>query len=199
MNRGRLLAIEGLDGCGKGTQIARLRARLDPAKTLFTREPTDGPHGQQIRAAARKGDAIAPEQELAWFTEDRREHVARVLEPALDAGKLVVTDRYFLSTVAYQGARGLDWQKILRESEAAFPLPDRVVLLCVDAQTAIARVEARGDAREPLFEREDFLAKAAEIFGLIERPYISRIDGSRSEVQVASAVWGAVEAVVGER
>ena len=73
------------------------------------------------------------------------------------------------------------------------------MLLCVDAQTAIARVEARGDAREPLFEREDFLAKAAEIFGLIERPYISRIDGSRSEAQVASAVWGAVEAVVGER
>jgi hypothetical protein len=123
VKRGRLIAFEGLDGCGKGTQIARLREHLGDVEAVFTREPTDGPHGRQIRAAARKGDPVAPEQELAWFTQDRREHVDSVIEPALAAGKLVITDRYYLSTVAYQGARGLDWQEILRDSEAAYPMP----------------------------------------------------------------------------
>jgi dTMP kinase len=188
--------FEGLDGCGKGTQIARLREHLGDVEAVFTREPTDGPHGRQIRAAARKGDPVAPEQELAWFTQDRREHVDSVIEPALAAGKLVITDRYYLSTVAYQGARGLDWQEILRDSEAAYPIPDLLVLLTLDAESAMQRVDARGAARDPLFERADFLARAAEIFAAIERPYITRVDGTRREVEVARAVQAAVDALL---
>jgi dTMP kinase len=199
VKRGRLIAFEGLDGCGKGTQIARLREYLGDAEAVFTREPTNGAHGRQIRAAARRGDPIAPEQELAWFTQDRREHVDSLIEPSLAAGKLVVTDRYYLSTVAYQGARGLDWQQILRDSEAAYPIPDLLVLLTLDAETAMQRVEARGATRDPLFERADFLARAAEIFAVIDRPYITRVDGTASEVEVAGAVRAAVEGVLGGR
>lgn len=196
MKRGRLIVFEGLDGCGKGTQIEHLREVLRALRVLFTREPTNGPHGRKIRAAARTGDPIAPEQELVWFSDDRREHVNTEIEPALAAGTHVVSDRYYLSTVAYQGARGLDWQAILRESEAAFPIPDLLLLLTVDAETGMQRVEARGEERDPLFERVDFLARAAEIFALIDRPYIARIDGAQSEAEVAAQVAAAVEAML---
>ena len=204
MKRGKLVAFEGIDGCGKGTQIAHLRAHLEArpggaAGVVFTREPTDGPDGQKIRAAARKGDPIAPEQELAWFTADRSEHVRTLIEPALAAGQLVVSDRYYLSTVAYQGARGLDWREILRESEARYPVPDLCVLLTLDAERAMQRVESRGEARDPLFERADFLARAAEIFAAVERPYVARIDAARPEAEVAGRVAEAVESLLANR
>ena len=199
VKRGSLVAFEGIDGCGKGTQVAHLRAHLAGRPALFTREPTDGPHGRAIRAAARKGDPVDPRQELAWFVDDRREHVEGVIEPALARGELVVTDRYYLSTVAYQGARGLDWEEILRDSEAAFPVPDLVVLLRLDAATAMARVRARGAAQDPLFERADFLARAAEIFDAIDRPYVARVDASAPEAEVAAEVRALFDARVGER
>ena len=195
VKRGRLVAFEGLDGCGKSTQLARLRARLDGERTFFTREPTDGPHGRQIRAAARKGDPLDPAQELAWFRDDRREHVDREIEPALAAGRWVVTDRYFLSTVAYQGARGLDWHAILRESEASFPVPDLVLLFELDPAIGLARIEARGGTREPLFEREAFQHRVAAIFAALERPYIRRIDAAQDEDAVESEVVAALRAV----
>lgn len=204
MKRGLLIAFEGVDGCGKGTQIAHLRAYLAarPSGALdavFTREPTDGPDGQRIRAAAREGAPISPEQELAWFVADRTEHVRTLIEPALAAGQIVVTDRYYLSTVAYQGARGLDWREILRASEAQYPVPDLFVLLTLDAERAMQRVESRGEARDPLFERVDFLARAAEIFAAVDRPSIVRIDAARPEAEVAGQVAEAVESLLANR
>ena len=199
MNRGRLVAFEGVDGCGKSTQLERLRVGLDPDRTLFTREPTEGPHGRRIRAAARKGDPVDPAQELAWFQADRREHVDGEIEPALAAGKLVVTDRYFLSTVAYQGARGLDWRAILEESEAQFPVPDLVVLFALDPELGIARIQARGGTAEPLFEQLDFQRRVAEIFDAIDRPYIARIDASREPDIVAADVQALVEGLEASR
>ena len=109
-----------------------------------------------------------------------------------------MTDRYYLSTVAYQGARGLDWEQILRESEAAFPVPDLVVLLRLDAASAMARVRARGAAQDPLFERTDFLARAAEIFDAIERPYVARVDAAAPEAEVAAEVRALFEAHIAE-
>ena len=120
MNAGRLLAFEGLDGSGKSTQAERLVRALRETghEVVATAEPTGGPWGRRIRAAARGEAPVSAQDELAWFVEDRREHVAQVIGPALAGGRVVVTDRYFLSTVAYQGARGLDWRAILEESEA---------------------------------------------------------------------------------
>jgi dTMP kinase len=191
VNRGRLIAFEGLDGCGKSTQIERLaetlrRAGLDP---LLTAEPTDGEWGRRIRAMARgAAPAVAPEEELRWFVEDRREHVARCIAPALAGDRPVLTDRYFLSTVAYQGANGLDAAKILAESEAEFPIPDLVLLLGVDVDTALARVHARGREREGVFEVRERLERVAQIFRSIERTWITRLDASAGEDAVALAV-----------
>ncbi len=178
MNSGTLLVFEGLDGSGKTTQVDRVVASLEFASrdVVRTREPTGGLHGQRIRAMAASGEVVSPEEELRWFEEDRREHVNAVIRPALEAGRLVVSDRYFLSSVAYQGARGLDSDAILRRSEAAFPLPDLAVILEIDPALALDRVAARGGTAEPAFERRDFLERVAEIFHSIDRDYVERID-----------------------
>ena len=139
MNGGRLIAFEGLDGSGKSTQLELLAAHLRATgcDVVTTREPTEFPSGQRIREMARSGELLEPEEELRWFVEDRRVHVDQVIRPELRANRIVLTDRYYLSTVAYQGARGLDYEKILGDSEAEFPIPDLVLLLEIDASSAL--------------------------------------------------------------
>jgi dTMP kinase len=172
VNGGRLLVFEGLDGCGKSTQIERLARALREAgdDVLVTCEPTDGAWGRRLREMAHGSEPVAADEELRWFVEDRREHVAQVLAPGLEAGRIVLTDRYYLSSVAYQGARGLDWRRILEDSEAEFPPPDLVLLLEIEPEAGLARVRARGEALETVFERRDFLERVAEIFRAVERP-----------------------------
>ena len=190
MNRGRLVVFEGVDGSGKSTQLRlladHLRARGIDSRT--THEPTNGTWGQRIRAMARSGERVAPEEELRWFVEDRREHVVRVIEPALAAGQLVLSDRYFLSTVAYQGARGLDPQRLLAQAEAEFPPPDLALVFAIDPSRGLARVAARGGTAEPVFEEAAFLARADAIFRAIERPWIARVAADAEESQVHAEV-----------
>jgi dTMP kinase len=154
----------------------------------LTREPTDGEFGRRIRATARSGDEIPPEQELRWFVEDRRAHVAGVIRPALAAGQTVLSDRYYLSTVAYQGARGGDPDRILADSEAEFPHPDLVLLLEIEPAAGLARVHARGNAVETRFEQDEFLAAVAGIFQRLDRRYIARIDASGEPAEVERAI-----------
>jgi len=182
VKRGTLVAFEGIDGSGKTTLLANVAAALRGAgrDVVETREPTDGPHGRRIREAARANTSVDPEEELAWFVADRREHVERVIAPALDAGRVVLTDRYFLSSVAYQGARGLDSQEILRQSESEFPLPDLALLLELSPERALERIANRGHAAEPLFEEREFLTRVAAEFERLARPYLYRLDATLS-------------------
>jgi len=186
VNRGRLIAFEGIDGCGKSTQLERLEASLRRAgcDVVATREPTDGPTGDRIRQMARSGETLEPSEELRWFVEDRRVHVAEVIEPALRAQRVVLTDRYYLSTVAYQGARGLDFEQIFADSEAEFPVPDLVVLLEMDPARALSRVHTRGGVIEGVFERRDFLERVAEVFRAIDRPYLERVAADREPEEI---------------
>lgn len=194
MNSGLLLAFEGLDGSGKSTQVRRLVATLEASgvDVVETREPTAGPVGRRIREMARSGRAVEPERELEWFFEDRREHVEQVIAPALAAGRMVVTDRYYLSTVAYQGARGLDAAEILLRSESEFPVPDLALLLELDPRLGIARVEARGGEVESVFERLDFLEVVHEVYRSLDRPYLVRVAAAAEpeavQVRIAKVV-----------
>ncbi|MEO1933530.1 MAG: dTMP kinase [Myxococcales bacterium] len=190
MKPGTLIVFEGLDGCGKSTQLGRagtyLRERgIDP---VVTREPTDGPWGRKIREMARSGDGVAPESELEWFFEDRRDHMREVVRPALRAGRLVLSDRSYISTVAYQGARGLDPGKILQESEAEFVRPDLVLLFEISAREGLARVAARGGESEPVFENLEFLERVSAVFKVLKVDGLERIDASRSEDEIAADV-----------
>ncbi len=186
MNGGRLIALEGVDGCGKSTQLERLAEHLRRAgcDVVTTSEPTHGPTGNRIRKMARSGEALEPSEELRWFVEDRRVHVAEVIAPALAANRVVLTDRYYLSTVAYQGARGLDFEAILSDSEVAFPIPDLVVLLEMNPERALSRVHARGGVIEKVFEQKDFLERVAEVFRAIDRPYLVRVAADRAPEEI---------------
>jgi dTMP kinase len=190
VNRGRLIVFEGLDGCGKSTQIERLAAalRASGCDVLLTREPTDGEYGRRIRENARAHSEIPPEEELRWFMEDRRSHVRDVLRPALAEGRTVLCDRYYLSTVAYQGARGCDADAILAASEAEFPAPDLVLLLEIAPAAGLARVHARGNAVETRFEQLGFLTEVAAIFRRLDRPEIARVDADRPADEVERAI-----------
>jgi dTMP kinase len=109
--RGVLVALEGIDGAGKSTQVTHLtgifRARGYAVASL--REPTVSPWGRRLREAMAMGRRVlAPSQELDLFLQDRRYDVAVHLRPALAACQLVLMDRYYFSTMAYQGALGID-------------------------------------------------------------------------------------------
>lgn len=199
MKRGILIVFEGIDGSGKSTQLRRtaaaLRARgLD---ILETGEPTKGLWGRKIREMARTTDRVPRETELAWFIKDRREHMRDVVEPALAAGRIVLCDRSYFSTVAYQGARGFDPAELLADSQAEFGRPDLVLFFDIDPEEGLARVAARGGQAEPVFEELNYLERVAEIFRSLEAPGLLRIDAAKGEEAVAKDVMGAVERVVG--
>ncbi len=194
MTAGALVAFEGIDGAGKTTQVARLAAALRAAgrSVVETREPTDGPYGRRIRAEARAGRRAPAAEELRWFLADRREHVDRVIAPALAAGQVVLTDRYTLSTVAYQGARGLDPVRLLRQAERSFPMPDLALLFWIDPVEGLRRVSSRAGAREEAFEQRGVLEAVARTFATLAPPYLARVDAAAAPEVVAERVLATI-------
>ena len=107
---GLFIVIEGIDGTGKSTQLHLLAEKLRQLgyAVVATREPTNGPYGQKIRELFVDRGAVSQEEELELFIADRDQHVKEVIAPALADGCVVICDRYYLSTIAYQGANGMD-------------------------------------------------------------------------------------------
>lgn len=181
-----LLVLEGIDGTGKSTQ-ARLLAdwlRSRGRDVVLSREPTDGPHGTRLRQSAATG-RLSPEEELELFLLDRRQHIDELIAPALAAGKTVVLDRYYFSTMAYQGARGFDPAEIRRRNEAFAPRPDHLFVLDLPLADAHARIGARGDTANE-FEQLESLRRCRDIFlTLVGEPFVHLIDsrGTIEEVQ----------------
>lgn len=192
LDRGILIAIEGVDGAGKTTQATKLVEALLSAglDAVYRKEPTDSPYGREIRRSAREG-RLSVEDELALFIADRRQHVADVLVPGLAAGTIFIVDRYYYSTAAYQGARGLDAHEIVDANEQFAPRPDLLVIIDVDASLGLERVHQRGTEVD-LFEREDLLTKSRSIFGEFDGAHVLRIDGRRSIEQIHEAILDAV-------
>jgi len=179
--QGCLIVFEGTDGTGKSTQLELLAQYLRERGHLVitTREPTDGEYGQRIRQLYVNRNQCSREEELALFLDDRRQHVNELLNPSLGQGKIVLCDRYFLSTAAYQGAVGFDPETIL-ERNAFAPEPDLALLFQVPPEVGTDRiVKGRGDTLND-FEQQDTLKKVAAIFDSINRPYIRKINATDS-------------------
>jgi len=178
--RGPLLIVfEGIDGSGKSTQARMLADRLarEGTAVVLTCEPSDGPIGVRIRSfKARPG----PEEEARLFTEDRRDHVERTIRPALRNGFVVICDRYIHSSMAYQGARGIDPKKILSENLKFAPPPDVIFLLLVSVDTALTRINASQRGSLSLFEVRESLERVDGIYRNLDDPAIRRLDGSLS-------------------
>jgi dTMP kinase len=192
--RGLLVVLEGIDGSGKTTQARSLvrRLRRRGFETVFFREPTRGRWGREIKRHARQADSLTPEEELALFVKDRRENVAKNLEPALAAGRVVVLDRYYFSTIAYQGAKGIDPARIRRLNESFAVRPDLVVFLDVGAAAGLGRIAGR-KTRDELFEREDYLVRVARVFAGFKGPRFVHIDGRGDKRAIGQAIWQHVE------
>jgi dTMP kinase len=152
--RGRFIVVEGGEGVGKSTQVARLAQwlRASGHEVVLTFEPGDTPVGVDFRNALLHADhALDPRAELMLMLADRAQHVAEVVAPAIARGAIVVCDRYEPSTLAYQGvARGLGVDEVERMSQwaAAGLRPDAVIVLDAPDDVAEARVSTARDRIE---------------------------------------------------
>lgn len=198
---GLLVAVEGIDGAGKTTLLHSLARHLQNAgasRVVTAKEPTEGPHGMRLRQSAHTG-RLSPEQELELLLADRREHVQQVIAPTLAAAGVVLLDRYFFSTAAYQGAAGLEVAELLRLNRAFAPEPDLLLIVDVSPQTGLARVGARGD-RANHFEVSETLERARGIFlSLASEPGAVLLDGHQPAATVfAQALWALRLAAAGK-
>ena len=192
-SRGMFIVFEGTDGTGKSTQLALLADYLQSRNypVVTTREPTSGPYGQKIRDLYVKRDTCSPSEELELFLADRKEHVQTLINPSLAEGKIVLCDRYFLSTVAYQGALGFDVEELLSRNSFATP-PDIALLFHIPLETALQRITVgRGDMLND-FEKSENLSKVAAIFDSLSENYIKRINAEGSIQQVHLTVLSLV-------
>lgn len=188
---GVLLALEGVDGSGKSTQARLLAAALRQRglNVLLTREPTEGPAGKRLRHyLAGPTRHLNPAEELALFVDDRRDHVAKVIRPALAAGQVVITDRYYYSSAAYQGALGLDVDSILKANESFAPRPQAVFILTLSPKVAVARLSQDPDRLCQVSEGQDYLEQVAAIYASLTGPHIHRVDAAQPPEMVHAAL-----------
>jgi len=166
---GLFVAFEGGDGAGKSTQARALAEALRAAdhEVILTREPGGTPAAEAIRHVVLTPDfaGLDPRAEALLYAASRADHVARLIQPALDRGAVVITDRYIDSSIAYQGVgRGLGPDVVgeINLWATRHLLPDLTVLLDVDAGTGLARIDSAPDRLEA--EPEEFHASVVEAF-----------------------------------
>ena len=190
---GFFAVFEGIDGAGKSTQARRLGERLTARgeRVVLSREPTMGRWGKQLRESAQTGRRSI-EEELELFLKDRREHVNELILPRLREGCVVIVDRYYFSTAAYQGARGLDPQELIRRNEEFAPEPDLLVLFDLPVEDGLGRVRARGDQADH-FEQVEALRRVREIFLSIQKPYLVKVDARREPDAIAEEILRALD------
>ena len=197
---GLLIAFEGIDGCGKSGHLRRLAAflREQGLAVIETREPTDGPFGRRLRALLTNRGSISREEELELFLADRRDHVAGCIAPALAEGRIVLTDRYYFSTAAYQGATGLDPDAIFAQNAFA-PEPDLVLLLQTPVAESVRRIREQRGEQPNDFEEAGQLEQVARLFDSFTQPCIVRIDSTGERRRVQARIRAQVLALCRER
>ncbi len=164
--KGILITIEGIDGVGKTTHAKMLAQHLreEGHEVEQLREPTNGFWGKKIKNLTKHGRNVTPKEECQWFLKDRMEDVQNNINPALKNGKIVIMDRYYYSTMAYQGALGLDVNKIKEENEKFAPKPDLVIILDVPPEIGLARITNNRKEELNYFETLEYQGKVRELF-----------------------------------
>ncbi len=199
MEMGAFIVVEGVDGSGKSTVCRRVVEELRSSgyDAVMTVEPTHDGIGALIRSGSL--GPISQVTESLLFTADRHEHTEWI-NKQVEAGKVVICDRYYASTIAYQSAKldgdSVDGDRLLSLSEPFIQVPDAVILLDMEPEDSLARVDARGEA-ESKFERLDFLEqvrgaylKLADSFGY------EVVDASRSKEEVFQDVMTIIQEVL---
>ena len=214
--RGLFVVLEGVDGAGTTTQTERLRRSLSAAgeRALATREPTPGPIGSVLRQAlghrfvvpSARGPKAPSWQTMALlFAADRLDHLEAEVLPALAEGRIVISDRYDLSSLAYQSASAPPDDEAsatawVRELNRHTRRPDVTVILHVRAEIAEARRQGRGGAVD-LYETSELQRRLVAAYRAAEslRPedVFVHLDGEKAEDEVAADILAAVRAVRG--
>lgn len=193
---GAFLVIEGADGVGKGTTLQKLVPLLREATgrdVVTVREPGGTAAGEKVRELLSSDVERDPETDLLLFSSSRRALITQVIRPALQEGKIVVADRFVLSTYAYQGgAQGVDFQDINDASRIAIGdvRPDRTAVLTLEPEEWQNRLQQRNKARDSRFETEQMLrAVQEEYFSLAERlPWTRAVSAEGGPEEVARRV-----------
>jgi dTMP kinase len=184
--RGFFVCIEGLDGCGKTTQAKLLTKKLKKTHdAIYTTEPTHGKIGRFIRKQCLQAEKRWPSTvEALLFAADRFEHVENEINPWLGEGKLVVSDRYLYSSLAYQGAAGVDLSWILSLNKHAV-LPGLAIFIDVAAETVVQRLKSEKSVMENL----ETLRRVREVYlSLVKNGDLVIIDGNTSKQEVAKGI-----------
>ncbi|EEF58589.1 dTMP kinase [Pedosphaera parvula] len=213
MKKGLLISFEGTEGCGKSTQISLLTERLRALGHVIrmVREPGGTPIGEEIRYTLKhsvKNHAMTSEAELLLMNASRAQLVREVLRPALEAGEIIVCDRYYDSTTAYQGyGRGLDLKLVQAVIDFAVgdTRPDLTLLLRVPPEVSAARLASRQatlpfirdrieEADQSFFNR---VSQGYEALATAHPERIQTIDASSSVQNVSDSIWSRVKPLLG--
>ena len=209
MSKGLFITFEGTEGCGKSTQVKllteRLRALGHPVRTL--REPGGTPIGEEIRHTlkhSKNNEAMTAEAELLLMNASRAQLVREIIQPALAAGEMVLCDRFYDSTTAYQGfGRGLDLEKV--RAIIGFAVgktkPDLTLLLHVPPEVSAERLRSRQEnlpfirdrieeADRAFFER---VAQGYAVIAATESGRVQPINGAQPVENVCAAIWEQVQ------
>ncbi len=192
-SRGNLFVLEGVDGGGKTTVCDRVAEMLrsDGHEVVKLTEPTrESQWGQEIRERSALGE-LTPEEELELFLRDREWHIKNKIRPALDAAKIVLMDRYFFASGAYQStSTGLHWKEILRRNrvEIHAPEPDIVFILDLPVEVGLERVSTRKLTLNQQFEQRDRLVK-------VRQAYLEMVSEDSGRFSVIDATQQLVEVV----
>ena len=195
--RGKLVSIEGIDGCGKSTHT-RLLARWLRArgyKVVVTDEPTNGPIGRIIKRILRGELKVPVAAEALLFAADRLYHLNKLILPAMRAGKIVITERYTYSSLAYQSARGLNLQWIAKINEKVLK-PDLAVLIDVPADVGLRRI--KGVRELDTFEKDLKLQQKVRVnyLSVSKKGGAKILNGNRPAREVQAELRKLVEAVL---
>jgi len=188
--RGAFIVIEGLDGSGKTTQAKLLAAKLIRSQNvLYTAEPSQGGVGTFIRESCLYGKKrLLTAVEALLFAADRIEHVETEIKPALREGRLVISDRYLYSSLAYQGSSELSIDWISEINKYALK-PDFAVFIDVSPETALKRL----NREKSVMERLETQRHVREVYlKFVEKGELVRIDGERSETEVLETLLNLV-------
>lgn len=186
-SKGLFIVFEGIDGSGESTQAALLKDFLEKMgkKVLLTKEPyIENESGKKIREVLEKKVSMDLKELQILFTENRREHLEKLIEPALNDGVTVISDRYYFSTFAFGAASGVDLEYLISLNEK-FLHPNVTFILDVAPEISMERIDKRGKPKE-FFEKVDRLKNTREYYKLFPKRFkdVYLIDGERSIEEV---------------
>lgn len=189
------IVLEGIDGAGTSTQLNLLKNRLSPEKTVYTAEPTTLSTGRFLRSVLRGDEKLTPETTAFLFAADRQEHVYGTggIVESCSSGKLVISDRYVFSSLAYQSITC--GEELPRKLNQDFPLPEYLFFFGITPQASLKRIEKR-DVTE-IYEKKDFLEATARQYEKIISYYetlqtgmhIIRLDATESIEKLSEKIW----------